>query len=224
MDFNVADEVASLGVNVIFLSITSIDNSFFNQSLKDEIDNYYKLFSQKYTLSDFEYDPSILAYNKLHTKVGVTDKSLTASPESIIKILLKHKSLRPINPIVDTYNYISIKNKVSIGAHDMEHINGNVELRLTNGNEKFIPLGKDKPQIIHSGEYGYIDDSNEVICRLDCRQCDKTKISSNTKSCLFIIQGNDVTSTKFLHSTAHQLLDLFKNNDAKNTQYSIIQA
>ena len=68
MDFNVADEVASLGVNVIFLSITSIDNSFFNQSLKDEIDNYYKLFSQKYTLSDFEYDPSILAYNKLHTR------------------------------------------------------------------------------------------------------------------------------------------------------------
>jgi DNA/RNA-binding domain of Phe-tRNA-synthetase-like protein len=156
--------------------------------------------------------------------VGITENSLIASPESIIKILLKHKSLRSINPIVDTYNYISIKNKVSIGAHDMEHIKGNVELRLTNGNELFIPLGKDKPQAINSGEYCYIDDSNEVICRLDCRQCDKTKTSNNTRSCLFIIQGNESTSLDLLHSTANQLLNLFTHTEVNRTLHSITQA
>lgn len=224
MNFKVSKEVSALGINVIFLSITSIDNSYFNQSLKDEIERYYKLYSEKYTLKDFENEANIIGYQKLHKKVGITENSLIASPESIIKILLKHKSLRSINPIVDTYNYISIKNKVSIGAHDMEHIKGNVELRLTNGNELFIPLGKDKPQTINSGEYCYIDDSNEVICRLDCRQCDKTKTSNNTRSCLFIIQGNESTSLDLLHSTANQLLNLFTHTEVNRTLHSITQA
>ena len=224
MNFKVSEEVSALGINVIFLSITSIDNSHFNQALKDEIENYYKLYTEKYIFKDCEKEPNIIGYRELHNKVGTTEKSLIASPESIIKILLKHKSLRPINPIVDTYNYISIKNKISIGAHDMKYINGNVELRFTNGDELFVPLGKDTPQTINSGEYCYIDDSNEIICRLDCRQCDKTKTSHNTKSCLFIIQGNEFTSLDQLHSTANQLLDLFTHNDVDGTQHSITQA
>ena len=224
MKFKVSEGVSTLGINVIFLSISSIDDSYFNSSLKEEIKRYYKFCTEKYTLEDFHNEPNIIGYQKLHHKVGVTEKSLIASPESIIKILLKHKSLKSINPIVDTYNYISIKNKVSIGAHDMEHITGNVELRLTEGNELFIPLGKNKPQPINSGEYCYIDDSNEVICRLDCRQCDKTKTSNYTRSCLFIIQGNEATSLGLLHSTANQLLDLFTRSDTNNTQHSITLA
>ncbi|MDW3094555.1 MAG: phenylalanine--tRNA ligase beta subunit-related protein [Gammaproteobacteria bacterium] len=223
MNFKVSEEVSALGINVIFLSVTSIDNSFFTQALKNEIDDYYKIFSEKYTLNDFDNNHNIVGYKKLHNKVGVTDKLLTASPESIIKILLKHKSLRSINPIVDTYNYISIKNKISIGAHDLANIIGNVELRLTKGDEHFIPLGKDQSQTINSGEYCYLDE-NEVICRLDCRQCEKTKTSNKTKSCLFILQGNEAISTNLLHSTAQQLLDVITSNDSKSTQYSITQA
>ena len=153
--------------------------------------------------------------------MGIRDKSLIASPESLIRLLFKYKILRPINQIVDLYNYIAIKHRVSIGAHDMECIDGNVELRLAKGNEIFTPLGKNKPHSVNTGEYCYIDDANEIICRLDCRQCDKTKTSENTTSCLFIIQGNKYISTGQLGATAKDLLSIFKGEDDKVRPHSI---
>lgn len=224
MDCKVTEQVSALGVNVVFMSISNIDHSFFTNSLKNEIEHYYKNFTNSCSFDDIVNESSTSGYQLLHEKVGVTDKSLVASPESLMKILFKHKTLRPINPIVDAYNYIAIKNRVSIGAHDMEQIDGNVELRLSQGDECFIPLGKNKPQLINEGEYCYIDDANEVICRLDCRQCDKTKTSANTKSCLFIIQGNESISSTLLKSTAKELLDIFDLGITNTVQHSITLA
>ena len=224
MDCKVSKQVSALGINVLYLLLYSLDKSFFTLSLKDEIENYYKQFEKNVTPDDIVIDPHIAGYRKLHEKVGIADDSLIASPESLFKILFKYKSLRPINPIVDTYNYIAIKNKISIGAHDIDHINGDVELRLANGDELFIPLGKNKAQTIASGEYCYIDDRNEVICRLDCRQSDKTKTSAITSSCLFIIQGNEYISTGALDSTAEDLLDIFNLGITNPVRHKIILA
>ena len=86
----------------------------------------------------------------MHQKIGINDKSLIASPESLINLIFKYKSLKPINFIVDTYNYVAIKNKVSIGAHDLQSICGNVRLCFTEGNEKFTPLGSQTSKIINN--------------------------------------------------------------------------
>lgn len=224
MDCKVSRHVSALGINVLYLLIHKLDISFFTLSLKDEIENYYKQFEKNVTIDDIVIDPHIAGYRKLHEKVGITDNSLVASPESLYKILFKYKSLRPINPIVDAYNFIAIKNKVSIGAHDLNQIDGDVELKLTNGDELFIPLGKNKEQKIAPGEYCYIDDNNEVICRLDCRQCDKTKTSASTSSCLFIIQGNEYISTSALDVTAEDLLDIFNLGISNPVRHKIILA
>jgi len=190
MHFKICEDVSSLGIKVVFLAIYNIASAQKDELLKNKIEVFYKLFLRSYTTESLENDIAINGYRNLHAKIGITDKSLVASPESLIRLLFKYKTLRPINFIVDTYNYIAINNRVSIGAHDIELINGDVRLCLTNGDESFTPLGKEKPQTISQGEYCYIDDANEILCRLYCRQCDKTKTSPNTKSCLFIIQGN----------------------------------
>ena len=220
MDCKVSEQVSKLGVKVNYLLISKIDNSFFTNSLKNEIEHYYKHFCETITPVNIANDPYIRGYQTLHAKVGVNDKAMVASPESLINILFKHKTLRPINHIVDAYNYIAIKNRISIGAHDLGQITGNVELKLAKGNEQFIPLGRNKPQAVNEGEYCYIDDSNEVICRLDCRQCDKTKTSKHTKSCLFIIQGNENIPVTLLNSTAEELLDIFNLGIANAVQHS----
>lgn len=210
MNFKICEEVSALGIKVAFLIIHNIDNKHYNDSLKHKIDNFYSQFLNEYSIESLENDANIIGYRQLHKMIGVTDKSIVASPESLMKLLFKHKSLRPINFIVDTYNYIAIKNKISIGAHDLKHINGDVRLCFTKGDEQFIPLGKNKPQPINSGEYCYIDDKNEILCRLDCRQCDKTKTSSDTKDCLFIIQGHSDISLDLIKSTVLEIQEIFR--------------
>jgi len=210
MNFKICEEVSALGIKVAFLIIHNIDNNHYNDLLKLKIENFYNQFLQNHSIESLEDDANIIGYRKLHKTIGITDKSLVASPESLIKLLFKHKSLRPINFLADTYNYIAIKNIVSIGAHDLKHINGNIRLCFTTGDEQFIPLGKDKEQNINSGEYCYIDDNNEVLCRLDCRQCNKTKTTTDTKDCLFIIQGHSDISIDAIKTTAVEIQEIFR--------------
>jgi DNA/RNA-binding domain of Phe-tRNA-synthetase-like protein len=210
MNFKICEEVSELGIKVAFLVIYNIDNNHYDDSLKHKIDNFYTQFLQEYSIESLENDVNIIGYRNLHEDVEIKDNSLIASPESLIKILFKHTTLRPINFIVDTYNYIAIKNKVSIGAHDLRQINGNVRLCFNKGDEQFIPLGKKKQQSINRGEYCYIDDENEILCRLDCRQCNKTKTTTDTKDFLFIIQGHNNISTDIIKSTAVEIQEIFK--------------
>ena len=208
MKFKVCEDISSLGIKVVFLVIYSIDNTHYDDYVKKITSKFYDNFHKTYTQEDLEQDKNILGYRILHQKIGINDKSLIASPESLIKLIFKNNKLKPINFIVDTYNYVAIKNKISIGAHDLQKIIGNVRLCYTEGNEIFTPLGSKSSKIIDKNEYCYIDDSNEVICRLDCRQSEKTKISTNTQDCLFIVQGHSGISEKNLISTAEELRSL----------------
>jgi DNA/RNA-binding domain of Phe-tRNA-synthetase-like protein len=83
-----------------------------------------------------------------------------------------------------------------------------LDFRITNGDELFIPMGLDKPVDIQKGEYAYIDGSNEIVCRLDHKQCHKTRITEATSSCLLIIQGNPYTTKEQISNVAEELITL----------------
>ena len=79
---------------------------------------------------------------------------------------------------------------------------------LTDGSEKFLPLGSSEYKDIGPGEYSYIDDSNEIICRLEVRQVEKTKIKLSTKNCFYIIQGNEYTDRNYIKGAVDELISL----------------
>ena len=79
-----------------------------------------------------------------------------------------------INTAVDIYNLLSLESKLALGAHNIDKVDGNVTLRFTDGTERFVPLGQTEPVPVAPHEYCYCDDSNEVLCRLEIRQVNKT--------------------------------------------------
>jgi DNA/RNA-binding domain of Phe-tRNA-synthetase-like protein len=87
-------------------------------------------------------------------------------------------------------------------------VEGNIHLRLTNGSEGYWPLGSSQPKTVRPGGYAYIDDANEVICMLEVRQVEKTKVTLYTKECFYIIQGNLATNLEYLSSAAERLIAL----------------
>jgi len=97
------------------------------------------------------------------------------------------------------------------GAHDISNIAGNVNLRITNGSEKFWPLGSKTEKGIASGEYAYIDDNNDVLCRMEVRQVEKTKVTLQTTQNFYIVQGNLETEPEYIINAAEKLINLTKN-------------
>ena len=82
----------------------------------------------------------------------------------LLKNLLKKQEFHKINPLVDLYNLISMDTKLALGAHDLDKIEGNITLRLTQGNENNIPLGSEEAKEVKAGIYSYIDDANDIFC------------------------------------------------------------
>ena len=87
----------------------------------------------------------------------------------LLKNLLKKQEFHKINPLVDLYNLISMDTKLALGAHDLDKIEGNITLRLTQGNENYIPLGSEEAKEVKAGIYSYIDDANDIICYSEIR-------------------------------------------------------
>lgn len=191
MNFNVEKDVLDLGINVAIIVIKGMNNCKENQDFISYRDSILNDIKGNLTEETIMNDDILKGFWKLHERVGKTSKHDISSPENLMNMLLKNGYLPNINLIVDIYNLVSVMTKLALGAHDLDNIKGDVSLRLTNGSETFLPIGYSKNKPISRGEYAYIDDNNDVLCRMEVRQVEKTKVTESTNNCMYIVQGNE---------------------------------
>ncbi len=207
MEFYVEQKVLDLGVKIIGVEIDGIDNKTISdeylQWRKDEVG----VLLEKYKDFDVKQDEVLEAFYTLHEKVNVPRRKNIPASENLIKLLIKKQGLFEINKAVDIYNIISMESKLALGAHDIDKLSGNITLRLTDGTEKFRPLGSEEDKPVKPGEYSYIDDNNEILCWLEIRQVEKDKVTEDSKNIFYIVQGNEKTSDDLLYETADRIVD-----------------
>jgi DNA/RNA-binding domain of Phe-tRNA-synthetase-like protein len=142
--------------------------------------------------------PRIALYrNSLKDAVNLSAKKFPQSNESLAKRVLKEKkALRPINPIVDFYNTISIKYGVTAGAFDVDELkkltadgNVNLELRLSDTGDTFLALDAPEgaaPVDVEKGELSYVQGSTVLTRHLAWRQSLQGLVTGETKEVIFM--------------------------------------
>jgi DNA/RNA-binding domain of Phe-tRNA-synthetase-like protein len=208
VDFTATADVEAVGLRGIYFLLTDVEIPRDGSRIDDLVAQAEDEVRASWTPDRLAEDPVLLGFQTLHDRVGRGGRKNVASPTSLIEALIAGGALPRVNVLVDLYNVISIKSRLALGAHDTARIDGNVTLRLTRGDEVFIPLGRDKPRGIGPGEYAYIDDANDVLCRMETRQVEKTKVTTDTTSCFYIVQGNDATELSYIESAAEDLIGL----------------
>ena len=211
IQFNISKEVLNLGVSGIYLVISGLKNKERDKEFEVYKTAVLNELLKVYSVEGFvESEPILRGFRELHTKVGRSNRRFISAPEVLITRFLRIHKLPHINLLVDIYNLVSLKTRLAFGAHDIKKIDGNVYLKLTTGNESYVPLGAQDSRTIFPGEYCYADESDEVLCRMEVLQCDKTKINLTTTDCFYIIQGNKNTSNEYLLSAVEELINLTK--------------
>ena len=208
MDFRVEKEVLEAGVKILFVVIRGLDNATENEEWLKRREAWIKELLERYRDIDVHQDEILEGFNLLHDHTGVKRRKNIPASENLVKLLLKHGTLAYINNVVDIYNIISLDSKLALGAHNIDHVSGNVTLRFTDGTEHFVPLGQTEPIAVNPHEYSYIDDSNEILCRLEIRQVQKTLVDETAKNVFYIVQGNEATPDELLHKTAQDIISL----------------
>ena len=208
MEFFAEQAVLDAGVKIVFATVHGLDNHGEDPEWAAYRDRRLEELYEEYAELDVHSDPILEGFNILHDRTGVKRRKNIPASENLIKLLKKNHGMFFINQAVDIYNLISLESKLALGAHNIDRVDGNVTLRFTDGSERFVPIGQTEPVPVAPHEYCYCDDANEVLCRLEVRQVEKTKVDENVQNVFYIVQGNEATPDALLQETAQTILDL----------------
>jgi DNA/RNA-binding domain of Phe-tRNA-synthetase-like protein len=150
----------------------------------------------------------VAAFQQVHRRAGVNPRKEQSSVERLLLLALKRGELPAINNLVDAYNLVSLRTRCSLGAHDLDTIALPVSLRLMTGRESFTPLGEAAPVAVTPGEYGYVDAADRLLCRLDVRQADFSKVTQRTRQVLLIIEGTAEHDPDVLRRAVEEVIEM----------------
>jgi methionyl-tRNA synthetase len=160
-----------------------------NHKVKQWINEITSKILEKYQRENWNEDEIFKKHRDLQRRYS-KDKNIVSSSENLIMTIKEKGKIPNINTLVDIYNAVSALTGVSIGAHDIAKIEGDIEFKILEENSKFQMVGSKVVDTAKSGEYAYIDKQG-IICRMDVKQADRTKITSKTQNTLIILQGNE---------------------------------
>ena len=160
-------------------------------------------------------DPVYAGFRGLHKSFEVPTRKLLSAAETLIRYVEKRGDIPRIGPLVDVYNAVSLETRLSLGAHDLDTVTDGISVRLTTGAERYHPVGTAEPEPVRPGEYSYIDGrgtdgAGDVICRLEVRQSEKTKVTPATRNVFLIVQGNAATPPADVRAGHDRLIGLLQ--------------
>ncbi len=126
--------------------------------------------------------PRIKPWRTAFSRLGISGSKFQSSIESMARRVLKGDPFPRINPLVDLYNSVSLRFFVPMGGHDLDTLEGNIQLRFAEGWEPFTPMGGGETSVVPKGELVYCDDREVLTRNWVWRQCEKDKATEKTKN------------------------------------------
>ena len=187
VDKKIFDQYPSLNIGVIVAK--GIDNIGKNSEILSMISEQVNLIKSNHSIDTYKQLPKINAWKEVYRSFGAKPKKYSSSVENLYRMIFEGAELRHINKVVDIYNYISLKYTIPVGGDDTNKVDGNISLRFATGEEKFICLNSTKVDHPKSGEVIYVDEK-EVLCRRwNWRECDKSKMTEQTKNVILAVEA-----------------------------------
>jgi DNA/RNA-binding domain of Phe-tRNA-synthetase-like protein len=204
----ISPEAAALGIVATHLVIEDMTIQAAAVGLEDFRTALFESLRPRYTRGFVKRDPILAGFRQLRKQIGGSAQGLPCSTESLIRQLRRDGEIPSINPAVDIYNCVALDTRLTLGAHDLDRVEGEIMLTRSAGGEPFLPLGGGPAQTLGAGEYCYVDGSGDVLCRLDYKQAEKTRLTPRTRRALFILQGNPNTPQASVDHARTRLAEL----------------
>lgn len=162
--------------------------------------------------------PHIASWRDIYRSFGTKPSDYRPSAEALIRRALKTGKLPRINNAVDIYNIISVKHVIPMGGFDLDNVEGDIQLKKSEGGETFTPLGASKTEETYSGEIVYVDSERVLTRRWNYRDADETKITEDTKNMVLFIDASPEISRVTVEKALSELTGLL--SDACGGDYS----
>jgi len=209
-------------INIGLVTVKGIDNTGESKEVKNLLREKEKEIRAGFETKTLSENPKIGTWRIAYSSFGAKPKKNKCSVETLYRMILNGTNLRHVNKLVDIYNFISIKHMVPAGGDDSDHINGGITLRFADGTEQFTELNSDESRNPKEGEVVYADEK-EILCRRwNWRECDKSKMTEQTKNAALVVEGLPPVAKEEIESIAAELSELVQKHCGGQTKTFIL--
>ena len=201
---------------------TRINNTGSHPEITELLRAEESKIRSQFDLETFREHPQLAALQEVHRSFGSNPNKFPPSIQALIKRILKGGELPSINPIVDIYNIISLRYVVCAGAEDTDTCEGDIQLAFADGSEHFLPLGEESEDLPKEGELVYKDDIGVICRKLNWREGDRTKITSETKNAVIVVEGFPPLASEELQNALNDLSSLVEKYCGAQTRIEIL--
>jgi len=125
-------------------------------------------------------NPKISSWREAYRSIGIKPSEFRPSVEALARRVLRGEPLPSISSLVDIGTLVTIRHLLPTGAHAIDHLMGDIELRLARGDENFIPFGTDTLEHPAPGEIIFVDGDMVMTRRWTWRQSNHSLVVPET--------------------------------------------
>lgn len=188
--------------------ITGFDNTKSAKEVLDFLRQTETKLRTEITPETFWKDSCVTAYLDCFKAFGSDPQKFVPAHVALAARVLEGKNLPDINPMVNLYNAMSLKYLTPIGGENLDSLYGNFILKFAQGGEQWIPIGGGKSKSAIAGELVWGDDLDLSTRALNWRQCDRTKMTAETKNGYFIMDGFSEVNKDNIQKAADEFAEI----------------
>jgi DNA/RNA-binding domain of Phe-tRNA-synthetase-like protein len=207
VDDKLFDLFPGLRIGVLFCEIT---NTRYGE---DGLESVLEGLKSNFHYEKPQEHPNIKVWREAFNKLGISASKYYSSIESLLRRALKGGSFPRINPVVDLYNTVSLKYLVPMGGHAISPLKGNISLCFAKGGEPFVPMDSEDTELVDANEVVYKDDIEVLTRRWVWRQCNKDKVTDQTKSVFVPIDVMQGLPDGLCETVMHNMEEMLLNNN-----------
>lgn len=168
--------------------------------------------------------PRIEAWREAYRSLGVKPSEFRPSVEALVRRVLKGDPLPAISTLVDIGTLASIQNLMPIGAHAIDHVTGDIGLRLATGAESFEPFGTQIVEHPLPGEVVFVEGDTVLTRRWTWRQAKHTLVVPETTAVEVNVDALPPVTPGEAELICQQVAELVQRYCGGTVRYAIISA
>ena len=134
-------------------------------------------------------EPRIASWREAYRAFGARPADFRSSVEAMTRRVLRGDELPTISALVDLGNVVSLRHLLPAGAHAIDLLKGDIELRFADGNEEFLAFGSEELENPLPGEVIFVEGKTVLTRRWTWRQAQHTLTLPQTTAVEFNVDG-----------------------------------
>jgi len=193
MRYNVDASVFAINPNIKFgiLIAKNIKNSATMTGDEGRLRDAEKRMRETFQVDQVRELANVSFYRTIMTQAGINPNKFPPSVEAMFKRILKGGCLPVINALVDLCNAVSIEQIISLGAHDLNDMDKDLEVRFSKGGDLFLPFGATEYEAVDKGELVFTSGNIVQTRKWIWRQSELGKTTIHSKDIFFQLVGFD---------------------------------